>query len=90
MERFNFRQFLQVLYRILTFPILGLIILYCVLIILQPFVLSHLGVHIALSAPTTSEIKLIVLMGLASVITSLWPSFQAYRYTLSDGISVKS
>ncbi|WP_042143253.1 MULTISPECIES: FtsX-like permease family protein [unclassified Pseudoalteromonas] len=80
----------EVSFIVISGIILGLIILYCVLIILQPFVLSHLGVHIALSAPTTSEIKLIVLMGLASVITSLWPSFQAYRYTLSDGISVKS
>ena len=80
----------EVSFIVISGIVLGLIMLYCVLFILHPFVLHHLGVHIELSAPTASELKLILLLAFASVITSLWPSFQAYRYTLSDGISVKS
>ena len=68
----------------------GLAILYCVLLLIKPFILHHLGVYIELGAPTTNELKLILVLGLAGVIVSVWPSVIAYRYTLSDGISVKS
>ena len=70
--------------------ILGITILYCVLLIIKPFILHNFGVYIELTALSAHEITLMLLLAIAGVIISIWPSFQAYRYTLSDGISVKS
>lgn len=69
---------------------LGITILYCALLIIKPFLLYRFGVYIELTAPTTHEIELLLLLGVVGVIISFWPSIQAYRYTLSDGISAKS
>lgn len=70
--------------------ILGLGCLYAILFAIKPFILKHFGIYLTLSMPTMQEWTLLLLVGVAGIIISVFPSIQIYRYALSDGMSVKN
>lgn len=68
----------------------GLGCLYAILFAIKPFVLKHFGIYLQLSVPTVEEWTLLIFVGVAGLLISLFPSIQIYRYALADGMSVKS
>ena len=69
---------------------LGAVFLYASLILLQPFIDSTYGLHIAVELPTRDE--LIELGGIVAggFIAGLLPALRAYRMSLADGMTVRT
>lgn len=69
---------------------LGIGCLYAILFSIKPFILNSFGIYLELGIPSAQEWALLVLVGGAGLIISLFPSMQIYRYALSDGMSIRS
>ncbi len=69
--------------------ILGLLMLYAGLIIMQPIIEVHLGLFIPIAAPSLHECMILGLIMVAAVVTGLVPAFYAYRKSLGEGITMK-
>jgi putative ABC transport system permease protein len=67
----------------------GLLLLYTSLIIGQPYIESHYGLHLPIGLPSTREWLILALVGTSSLIIGLIPGYRAYRYSLSDGMSIR-
>jgi putative ABC transport system permease protein len=69
---------------------LGTVFLYAALILLQPFIDSTYGLHIAVELPTQDQ--LIELCGIVAggFIAGLLPALRAYRMSLADGMTVRT
>jgi putative ABC transport system permease protein len=68
---------------------LGLILLYLGLLIAQPFIEANYGLHIPIDFPSIREWMILGLVGTSGLIIGLIPGFRAYRYSLSDGMSIR-
>jgi putative ABC transport system permease protein len=67
----------------------GVAVLYLGLLAGQPWLESRLGLFIAVSWPSTYELGLILLVGLAGVVIGLIPAYRCYRYSLADGMTIR-
>jgi putative ABC transport system permease protein len=67
---------------------LGVALLYLGLLVARSFVQTHLGLSIEIGLPSTHEWVLLASVLLASVLAGLWPAIRAYRYSLTDGMTV--
>jgi putative ABC transport system permease protein len=67
----------------------GVAMLYGLLIVGQPFILSAFGLFIAIGGLSAHEITLIAVVGLAGVLIGVIPGYQIYRYSLADGMSIR-
>ena len=76
----------------LTFAgvVLGTVLLYAGLIVLQPFIDRNYGLHIAIDP--LSEYQLMILAGIviAGFVAGLLPALRAYRLSLADGMTVRT
>lgn len=68
---------------------LGLLLLYTSLILGQPYIESHYGLHLPIGLPSLREWLILGLVGTSSLIIGLIPGYRAYRYSLSDGMSIR-
>jgi putative ABC transport system permease protein len=68
----------------------GLVILCVLLVVAQPIVDSQFGVFISISLLTLRELSIISLIITAGTLIGTVPAYQAYRYSLTDGMMVKS
>lgn len=68
---------------------LGLLLLYTSLILGQPYIESHYGLHLPIGLPSLWEWLILGLVGTSSLIIGLIPGYRAYRYSLSDGMSIR-
>ena len=68
----------------------GLVILCVLLVVAQPIVDSQFGVFISISLLTLRELSIISLIIIAGTLIGTVPAYQAYRYSLTDGMMVKS
>ncbi|MCU7846164.1 MAG: ABC transporter permease [Candidatus Thiodiazotropha sp. (ex Monitilora ramsayi)] len=68
---------------------LGLLLLYLGLFIAQPFIEANYGLHIPIDFPSLREWMILGLVGTSGMIIGLIPGFRAYRYSLSDGMSIR-
>ncbi len=68
---------------------LGLLLLYTSLILGQPYIESRYGLHLPIGLPSTREWLILGLVGTSSLIIGLIPGYRAYRYSLSDGMSIR-
>ncbi len=84
---------LLVLEAVLTATIgalLGMGLLYCGLIIAQPFVDSAFGLWLPIEPPSSRELLVLIGVVLAGAIVSAVPAFRAYRLSLADGMMVRT
>ncbi len=68
---------------------LGVALLYAGLLAAQPWIESRLGLFIALSAPSAYELGLLLLVGVAGLVIGLIPAWRCYRYSLTDGMTIR-
>jgi putative ABC transport system permease protein len=54
-----------------------------------PWLLSHYGLQLSLGLPSAYEWQLLGLVWLAGMVIGLLPAARAYRYSLSDGMSIR-
>ena len=55
----------------------------------HPWLLSHYGLQLSLGLPSAHEWLLLGLVWLAGMVIGLLPAARAYRYSLSDGMSIR-
>jgi putative ABC transport system permease protein len=66
----------------------GLVLLYVGLFVGQAVMQTRLGLSIVIGMPTVYEWLLVTMLMAASCVAGLWPALRAYRYSLSDGMTV--
>jgi putative ABC transport system permease protein len=70
--------------------VLGALLLYAGLAVLQPYIDRAYGLHIAIDAPTRREwLTLAAIVG-AGFAAGLLPALRAYRLSLADGMTVRT
>lgn len=69
--------------------LLGLLLLYALLFFAQPIIESQLGMFIPITGPTHYELGLLGIIMLSGLLISLIPSYQAYRNSLADGMTIR-
>jgi putative ABC transport system permease protein len=67
----------------------GVALLYGLLVVSQPFVLSAFGLFIAIGGLSLHELMLIVVVGLAGMLVGIIPGYRIYRYSLADGMTIR-
>lgn len=70
--------------------LLGLVMLYTGLWVVQPLVDSAFGLYLPIDAPAQREMLTLLAVVFAGAIVSLLPALRAYRLSLADGMMVKS
>ena len=68
----------------------GLVLLCVLLVIAQPVIDSQFGVFIPLSLLTIRELTIISLIIIAGTLIGIFPAYQAYRVSLTDGMMVRN
>lgn len=69
--------------------ILGMACLYLLLFAIQPILQEYYGIAIEMVLPTSYEIKLLLTLLGAGFIIGAIPALQAYRHSLSDGMTIR-
>jgi len=67
----------------------GVAMLYGLLFVCQPLILSTFGLFIAISGLSSYELCLISIVCLAGLIIGIIPGYQIYRYSLADGMTIR-
>ena len=68
---------------------LGIAMLYGLLILAKPMILSMFGFYLTIGAITAHEALLIGIIFLAGMISGIVPGWRIYRYSLVDGMTVR-
>ena len=69
--------------------IAGFLLVYILTAALRSWAASFLGIHLAIALPTSYELLLAGLIILAGALVGLIPAHRSYRYSLSDGLTMK-
>ncbi|MCG8325574.1 MAG: ABC transporter permease [Thiotrichales bacterium] len=68
---------------------LGVIMLYALMLISQPFLESEYGIHITIGMLSQYDFGLLGIIVCAGFIVGLVPAIRAYRQSLSDGMTIR-
>ena len=68
---------------------IGTAMLYGLLIVSQPLILTKFGIFIGISAVSLYELLLIVIVCLSGTAIGLIPGYRIYRYSLADGMTIR-
>mgnify|MGYP001817449173 FL=1 len=68
---------------------LGILLLYGLLILAKPVVLSMFGFYLTIGAISAYEALLLGIIFLAGTIIGIVPGWRVYRYSLADGMTVR-
>ncbi|MEZ9564997.1 ABC transporter permease [Vibrio artabrorum] len=68
---------------------LGVAVLFALIAVVAPIVQQSYGINISLSAITSHEWTLLMLVQVAGIIIGFIPAFRAYRQSLSDGMTIR-
>jgi putative ABC transport system permease protein len=68
---------------------LGVALLYLGLLLARSIVQTQLGLAIEIGLPSVHEWSLLAGLLAASLVAGLWPAIRAYRYSLTDGMTVR-
>ena len=69
--------------------LLGLVLLYSAMVILQPVVETQLGLFIPIDMPQLREWLILALVLASGALASIIPALLAYRRSLADGMTVR-
>ncbi len=70
--------------------VFGLAFLYGGLIIVQPILDTQFGLFLPIHPPSAGDCVLLALIVLAGFLAGLIPAFRAYRYSLADGMVIRT
>jgi putative ABC transport system permease protein len=70
--------------------LVGVVLLYAALLILQPYVDTTYGLHLAVDPPRPAELEMLAMIVLAGCVAGLLPALRAYRLSLADGMTVRT
>jgi len=73
----------------LTGVIFGISLLYGLLIVSQPLILTMFGIFISIGGISSYELSLIVIICLAGIVIGIIPGYRIYRYSLADGMTIR-
>ena len=73
----------------LTGIVIGISLLYGLLMVAQPLIITRFGIFIEISAPSLYESCLVAIVFLAGVVIGLIPGYRIYRYSLADGMTIR-
>lgn len=68
----------------------GVILLYGLLVIAQPLLIAHFGLYINISFFSSYELLLLTIVLLAGIVAGIVPGWKIYRYSLNDGMTIKT
>ena len=69
---------------------LGFVLLYAALLLLQPFVDTTYGLYLPIDAPKPAELATLGAIAVAGCLAGLLPALRAYRLSLADGMTVRA
>jgi putative ABC transport system permease protein len=67
----------------------GVVLLYGVLLVSRPLILSQFGLSIAIGGLSTYELALMGVVCIAGLVVGIIPGYQTYRYSLADGMTIR-
>lgn len=70
--------------------IVGIVLLYTLLAIAQPLLVAHFGLYIKISFFSGYELLLLAIVLLAGIMAGIVPGWKIYRYSLNDGMTIKT
>jgi putative ABC transport system permease protein len=73
----------------LTGVTIGISLLYGMLLVSQPLILTKFGIYIAIGGLSSYELLLIVVICLAGIVIGIIPGYRIYRYSLADGMTIR-
>ena len=68
----------------------GVVILYALLLVLQPIIVARFGMYINISPLTVVELRLLVAVLFAGVVAGIIPGLKIYHYSLNDGMTIRT
>ena len=68
---------------------IGIGLLYGLLLLSQPLILTRFGLFIEISVVSIYELGLVIVVCLAGITIGLIPSYRIYRYSLADGMTIR-
>ena len=80
---------LETLCIVLAGCLVGIGTLYLLLLMVRPILLQQFGLSIAVTAPDSQQLVVLLSILLLGVIISLIPGYIAYRRSLQDGLAIK-
>lgn len=69
--------------------LVGVLLLYGAEALAMPWLLDRYGLQLILSWPSERELWLLALVWISGLVIGLLPAWRAYRYSLSDGMSIR-
>ncbi|PSW00894.1 ABC transporter permease [Photobacterium lipolyticum] len=69
--------------------VIGTVLLFCILLVLQPLIQQQFGLYIAITALTSHELSLLGLIQIAGILVGSIPAVRAYRHSLADGMTIR-
>ena len=73
----------------LTGITIGIGLLYGMLIISQPLILTKFGIFISIGGLSSYELSLMGIICLAGIVIGIIPGYRIYRYSLADGMTIR-
>jgi putative ABC transport system permease protein len=73
----------------LTGVAIGISLLYGLLLVSQPWILTKFGIFISIGGLSPYELSLIVIICLAGIVIGIIPGYRIYRYSLADGMTIR-
>jgi putative ABC transport system permease protein len=70
--------------------VLGFVLLYASLLLLQPYVDAGYGLHLPIEPPKAAELVTLGAIAVAGCLAGLLPALRAYRLSLADGMTVRA
>ena len=67
----------------------GLILLYLASLLAAPLLLEHFGLMLQVRTISVNEVRMLVAIAATGLIASMVPAWQAYRFSLADGLSAR-
>ncbi len=69
--------------------VLGMLLLYSLLFVVQPIIETQLGIFVAIGGPSTYELLLLCAVLISGFVVGAVPSHRAYKLSLADGLSIR-
>ncbi len=81
---------LEALLMTIIAALFAIALLYVLLFIAQPLIDAAYGIYIPISVLSSNELLIIPLVIFAALFVSIIPCYRAYRFSISDGLSIKT
>ena len=69
---------------------LGIAMLYGALVVVRPLVDAHFGLYIEIGSPSSREAAALAAVIGAGLVAGLVPALRAYRFSVSDGMMIRT